>query len=299
MGEHPWLYVPDTRNPPHTWQVTNAICSHYINITLDAAHPNDPRCTHDGRTIDFLLISAGGNDIGFSDIILDCEYMPSTIPGQGCDRNNTVNNKLQSALDALPQKYENLQNDIQKRFKVSNILITEYPDATGNDEGSNCNGFPGALSGISGDEVAWAFANVIVPLNAHVKEAASKNHLDYIGGIASDFVKHGYCADGRWFRTFEESWNIQGTMLVTLHPNIGGQQAMAKRIVEHIVDHIKNGDLDKSNPISNMPTLELRLLILPMAICNYSHSVRTATSCTICGQTLTRGIGETMVNGRH
>jgi hypothetical protein len=208
---------------PQTWQLTRAICS-------IATSANDPTCLNNGRQVDILMISIGGNDIGFSNIIKAC------IQIFGCDTSNTIRNNLNSAFSSLPVLYDSLAADIKKRFRVSNILITEYPDPTHNSQGGYCSNI---LGGIGYAEVKWANQNVLTRLNQAVLDASKKNGWTYVSGIASRYGSHGYCAgDQRWFRTIEDSRNIQGPFCCpwkstgTMHPNMPGQMVIKDSLVK-------------------------------------------------------------------
>ena len=124
-----------------------------------------------GRTVDILLISAGGNDVGFSDIIRGC------IEINRCYEEPTIRNNLNSAFSSLPGLYDRLAADIKERFAVSNTLITEYPDPTHNSRGSFCSPTPEMVSQqdpfieVYEDEWKWTYENVLTRLNQEVKNA--------------------------------------------------------------------------------------------------------------------------------
>ena len=228
IGWYEGTEPPEDHNPvellkPQTWQIAQALCG--------SVNANDPTCL-DGRKIDILMISVGGNDIGFSGIIKSC------IEIFGCDTSNTIKNRLNSAFSSLPGKYDRLAEDIKKRFRVSHVLITEYPDPTHNRQGHYCNNI---LGGIGYNEVKWAHNNVLTRLNQEVKNAAQRNGWIYVDEIAQQFGTHGYCAGKeRWFRTLEDSRVIQGPFCCpqdstgTMHPNIPGQGVYKTKLVHKI-----------------------------------------------------------------
>src|ERR671918_1753777 len=78
---------------PQTWQVARDICR-------TATNTDDPTCLNDGRTIDYLLISVGGNDIGFSDIIAKC------VVDMDCYNNVALVSNTVSGLLSLPSLYD-------------------------------------------------------------------------------------------------------------------------------------------------------------------------------------------------
>jgi lysophospholipase L1-like esterase len=245
------------------------------DICRGGTYANDPTCLDNGRKVDFLIISGGGNDIGFSSIIKDC------IVDDDCHVNNAILNNLNSAFSLLPGKYDQLASDINRRFKVSNVFITEYPDPTHNENGNYCERI---LGGIGHNELQWASRSVLKRLNQAAQDAANRNGWTYIDNIASQFQTHGYCAgdDQRWFRTIEDSRVIQGPFCCpwestgTMHPNIPGHLVYKNRLLEEM----------RETPVP-MPLNRLSLTVNPSTII-----AKLPTSVTVYAQDL-----QTPVNG--
>lgn len=231
--------------PPQTWKVTEAICRHEVSLgsgLVDGFRGPGPTCKDDGRQIDFLLISEGGNDVQFSQVASDCHIylrcFASIYPTTA---------RLNSDLSRLPGRFDRLAEDIERRFEVSNILITQYHDPTHNRNGQFCNGLGFPLSGISQDEVSWIHRRLLTRLNQEVEAAAGRHAGDgwiFVGGIASQFLNHGYCAGNeRWVVTVQDSLSNQGTTpgfpwfwksTGTFHPNESGHDVFKNRLVEEM-----------------------------------------------------------------
>jgi hypothetical protein len=211
--------------PPQIWQVTNAICRVNTN-------QSDPVCLDNARKIDILLVSIGGNDIGFGDIVRLCFLSTFNPSAPSCADNLALRSAVDSNLDNLPSLYDKLAADIKKRFRVSNIYISEYPDATHNEQKEYCGGWP-----LDREESEWIYEDVLTRLNHEVYNAAKRHGWNYVAGIASQFYVHGYCAsdDQRWFNTVRDSRRIQGGIDGTMHPNGHGQTAYKLTILGNIL----------------------------------------------------------------
>jgi hypothetical protein len=183
------------------------------------------------RPIDALLVSIGGNDANFGDLVL------RAIRLKHCDRDAGTSRVLQEGLDGLAVRYAELAQGISS-LRVSKVFITEYPDIVRDESGIFCDHspkFPDLLNGINAAEAQWAAEKVVGPLNERVKAAADLHHWIYVDGIASEFRTHGYCADDqRWVRTFNDSFKLQADQSGTAHPNTEGHMAYAKRLVEEM-----------------------------------------------------------------
>ena len=165
-----------------------------------------------GRPIDALIISGGGNDIGFADLVTSC------ILHHDCSRDLNTLNKFSSGMDGLDARYLALSNRIAALPAVKKVFITEYPDVVHDERGKLCDRKPvnDPLGLISHDEATWASTVVISGLNQKIEKAANQFGWVFVTGISDKFKTHGYCArdtDGQinhWVRTYRESREIQG-----------------------------------------------------------------------------------------
>lgn len=238
--------------------------------------PDTPCTSH--RPIDALLISIGGNDLHFSNIVSDCEW-------NSCDKDGSLA-ALAVDLKALPQRLDLLKSTIDRRLLVRKAYFTEYPDPTHDAGGAgwNVNHLPGLLSGISGGEAMFLSTQLITPLNNALAAAAAPPRFNFVSGIATAFATHGYASDqcpftlierdarlvdpcgglsrtyNRWVRTFEDSRWIQGPFdspgvpSGTVHPNEDGHRAIANALLGAIVDPARPAFVHVSTAVRDTAT---------------------------------------------
>jgi len=201
------------------------------------------------RRVDDLMMSIGGNDIGFATVIADCFVAPR------CDQKPEAVSRYNAAREDLPNLLGTIKDRVAQKLNVASTYLTEYPDSTRDGNGTVCEnilaGFgTTATWGIDKHELGWASNHLLATLNATLGDFAGRTPgWRLIGGIAEDSRAHGYCASGaqRWTRTFEESCDMQGPKLAvpvgscwipdvkgTLHPNEKAHAAIADRIVESL-----------------------------------------------------------------
>jgi hypothetical protein len=208
------------------------------------------------RPVDALLISAGGNDMGFVPVIKlcalywECEtdvWVSSQYGGL-----KYLKDRVTDDVNELPAKYAALAADIETYIPFSpngHVYITQYPDSTRDSSGGYCNemvtdlipwwisvGATGsALFGgaytipllphrIDQDEATWAGGTVGPALNNKIAAAADVHDWILVDGIndstANLFATHGYCAADNWIRTATESMSIQGPWSSWFSPHI-------------------------------------------------------------------------------
>lgn len=210
--------------------------------------PGDP-------TIDVLLISIGGNDVGFSAAILACagrlEDMADRtmeefiridfLPRTDCPRQPGLTRLLEDRFRELPGLYETLRREIRRRLKVAAVYITEYPVDLF-DSGPGC----GSLELVTAAEGRW-LASQGRRLNQIIHDSwrpvwtlvgmdlwRRDRRWDVISGIASAFEGHGYCAAASYYGRLGESIGKQLDYLGLLHPNAEGHRVYRDAILRRL-----------------------------------------------------------------
>lgn len=195
----------------------------------------------DGRKIDALLISIGGNDLNFATLVT------RAIAYKHAQERDRTKELFMRGLESLPEGFAELRDSIGKIFPTPKVFITEYPDLVRDAEGKYCDKAPekDLLERITADEAEWASDTVINNLNCEVRRAAETHQWVYVGGIETSFLRHGYCAgEQAWVNTFVKADEIQGTSRCretgfsdciispgSVHPNEAGHRCFATRIL--------------------------------------------------------------------
>jgi lysophospholipase L1-like esterase len=186
-----------------------------------------------GRRIDWLLLSVGGNDIGFARIVrglVDADRLADpvcygtdlenifaaaqdgdwsrgsalrfSLPwGVGCRSTRTSGGPMLPGLAGLPSELDRLADAVETTLDPAAVFLMEYPDPTGSGSGdSGCEEIVGDVTPpfgfheISRSEQELGLARVVEPLNRALAEAARRHGWNIVGGVASAFAAgHGYC----------------------------------------------------------------------------------------------------------
>jgi lysophospholipase L1-like esterase len=193
------------------------------------------------REIDALLISAGGNDIGFSFtlgslIALDPLLVVNPIYGNLLA--NLVDD-VASQIDGLPRLFDDLVAAIAE-LDVAAVYLTAYPDLSQASVGGkvlSCEAIGGDLVfglEIDRDELDLVREEMLAPLNDALLSIAQDNGWVFVDSHVAEFAAHGYCGSDpyeqgsyegspypnlvtvrdlpgvRWFRQSDDSLAIQG-----------------------------------------------------------------------------------------
>jgi lysophospholipase L1-like esterase len=225
------------------------------------------------RKVDFLLISVGGNDAGFTNAIsayLIREPIAGGLLGPSLteieqairsgdwtggpftDVGSVVAEMFDGRTDlrnvrgvgGLTAGYAHLARQFQSYgIEASRVFILQYPDPLVPIRGNPGEVCPepilravsniGRQLEIGRAEQQHARSNLIGPINQRIASMAASSGWNL---IAAEDVMYGHaiCQDDRMIRRFNESYRIQGDEKGALHPNYKGYEAIAKRAFESI-----------------------------------------------------------------
>jgi hypothetical protein len=149
-----------------------------------------------------VTITIGGNDAGFSNVIINCALYYFTCGSSINEANSFIANKLGPLLDTT-------YNDIRARATVAHVVVLGYPHLF-TDEGATCN----ANFLTSSNEKKLNETGD--KLDAKIKERASAHGFTFVDP-RSAFKPHEVCSSEEWLNgqsnPLEESY----------HPNVKGQ----------------------------------------------------------------------------
>lgn len=174
------------------------------------------------QSIDVLLISIGGNDIGFASGLRGLALGTKSV--------DSLTEDVIEKIEGLEEKYDQVAQKVDE-LDAEHVFITEYPIAhfDSKDDGTVGKGC-GTFIQVS-RYMAEEIKRLGKRLNQAVEAAATKHGWTLVDGITEDFTGHGYCrSNERYFVTFSESNKNQGNIKGTMHPNAKGQRVYGDRI---------------------------------------------------------------------
>jgi lysophospholipase L1-like esterase len=208
--------------------------------------------TADGRRIDALIISIGGNDAGFASVLEGLVFPGFSVIGVVADddieRAATTQRLNEFLAGELPDRYDALRDRVEQlreRIGLREVYWTGYPTGlfdTGGDlrraeqPGFDaCGLFTGPGLSIDSDDND-VIRDAGQALNAVIRRKAREFGWNFVP-LADDFRGHGYCEsdDQRYWVQAEESCRRQGDFLGTMHPNARGHEAYGNRLYQAIL----------------------------------------------------------------
>jgi lysophospholipase L1-like esterase len=187
------------------------------------------------NTIDLLLLSIGGNDVGFSDFLKEATISKIDL--------NDVDGYLRR-IRSLKDSYYALNSFIKDRLKIKDILIAEYPTQLFSNNQKNpllqtnqfaCELFQNVTGFLTiGQEDVQNLNTIGEALQQTRIEVANELGWIYAGGIADKFKNHGYCStpEETYWITASYSCTNQGDTRGTMHPNQKGHSLIKNAVIE-------------------------------------------------------------------
>ena len=193
------------------------------------------------RPIDTMIMSIGGNDMGFAQVLRDL------VTNENLGFLNEYEQNITDILEGALAKVETLDQvgypalaAALQPFTIRNTILTEYPDISRDSNGNYGDGLIGDVQpplAIDRHEITRAMTEVMPHLVETMVRACRKFGWTYGGGLAEQYRTHGY---GDWLRTATDSTIMQGplgnvnfvTVLDkqntsgTMHPIGGGLEAL-------------------------------------------------------------------------
>jgi lysophospholipase L1-like esterase len=156
-----------------------------------------------------VTITIGGNDAGFSNVIINCALYYFTCGGAISEANSFIANKLGPLLDTT-------YNDIRARATTAHVVVLGYPHLF-TKEGATCNvNFLTSSNEKKLNETGDK-------LDAKIKERAEAHAFTFVDPRKA-FEPHEVCASEEWLNgqsnPLEESY----------HPNVKGQKEFTTEV---------------------------------------------------------------------
>ena len=212
----------------------------------------------DHDQVNLLIMSIGGNDVGFGDVVINYFMMPQNMQEANLSSDGEVLADIQNSLNTLGTNYDNLDQEIVSDLGdiKPRVGICTYPDPTNGPKG-RC-GFPDNPFSLASlkyidpayldpkeswcllesdmwnqpqSEYEFLSNQFIRPLNNRIREKAGELNWNIIE-VEDRMGENGLCnCTEPYINTLLASMAIQGHVWGVAHPNRAGYDAIYKEPV--------------------------------------------------------------------
>ncbi len=198
-----------------------------------------------GRPPDFVLMTGGGNDVGFADVVIEC-ITPGDCPG--AEATDLVNSRI-DMLGGDNGSYARVAGRLKEmKIPPERVLLMMYPDPLVGRKRKGSGWGPtevqaGCYLPAGSKMWAWASQNVVVPLQDVQRDSAAALGWRLVENHLSEFSKHSYCprdsfrgGDSWWVGILSQIVKQWG--LGAFHPNRRGHRELARAAIGELADAI-------------------------------------------------------------
>jgi lysophospholipase L1-like esterase len=212
-----------------TVSFTDASCAGATTAEMTAQQPvaggvNPPEVNALSAGTTLVTLGVGGNDIGFTSIIITCSGLSYSRPnGSPCENFYTVGgtDRLAEMISATGPKVAAVLAAIHQRAPQARVLLVGYPDILPA-AGQGC--WPAAP--IARGDVLY-LRGVELELNAMLAAEAAANNATYVDTYGGS-IGHDFCQPTgvKWVEGL-----VPTSPAAPVHPNALGEQAMAQQVL--------------------------------------------------------------------
>ncbi|MEA2462043.1 MAG: hypothetical protein QOH90_2220 [Actinomycetota bacterium] len=177
-----------------------------------------------GEKYDDIILSIGGNDIGFAPIVKACATFNNCALKRSGNPQATLHEQTEGKLANIPTLYRRVAGclsevaqpcQLQSGASVPNlgaepssVFVTEYPDSTTNDNGATCLSFLPLGTGVTWNESLWV-GSVVLNGTAGTTYDFSKTDLNghAIGEDVTLQVTSDGLDSGMYSSAHDSGWN--------------------------------------------------------------------------------------------
>ncbi len=203
-----------------------------------------------GLKADAVVMSIGGNDLGFGAVIADC-LTPFSDCGQSESKARIAFDK---GLEALPGRYQALADRlVAENIPRSNVFLTSHPNPLRSSADQLCAGGDFApdllLMNLSAANAAFG-STVHAEVNKQVADAVSTHGWRGIVSMLGTEVGHGMCTAEPWYNTRNAALVTQGEDL----PGDNGLLNLASVVNTFVKVELSAGMFESKTVIRNTVT---------------------------------------------
>lgn len=184
---------------------------------------NPPQLDALNRQTKVVTFGIGGNDIGFTDIVINCGTSLPTDPGCKGDYVHDGRDQLSEAIASTAPRIDRVLKEIKKRAPRAKVFLVGYPTVLP-ETGSGC--YP--VVPVLPADVPYLRAKV-KELNAMLRTRATAAGATYVD-IAPVSVGHDFCQPlAKWVEGL-----VPTTTAAPVHPNAAGMAGWAPTVATAI-----------------------------------------------------------------
>ncbi|RZU46072.1 GDSL-like lipase/acylhydrolase family protein [Streptomyces sp. BK022] len=193
-----------------------------------------PQSVAVGPDTDVITVGAGGNTLGFADLLTKCQQLGGESGDEGTPCKDALAAGIPARLKKVRQDYDQMLTVLHERASKAKILAVGYPTIVPSDVSKCGYGDLTKFGTITPGDLTWLREDVLEPLNKAIGDSTGTQDVaDFVDLYASS-RNHSVCDDAKWV----EGIVTLPDQLSFVHPNALGHRNAADHVEEAMLNAI-------------------------------------------------------------
>ncbi|MFD9238455.1 SGNH/GDSL hydrolase family protein [[Kitasatospora] papulosa] len=195
-----------------------------------------PQSSAVSATTNVITVGAGGNTLGFADILMKCLELGQSNEGKGTPCKDDLGAGIPARLAKVSSDYDKMLTVLHERGPKAKILAVGYPTVIPNDTAKCTRNNWQQFGSITSGDLAWLRTDVLEPFNQAIEKSAGSHDATSYVNLYDSSANHSVCDTSNWVVGVLSS-NLEPALV---HPNAAGHRNAA--------DHVTNAVLSSLDP---------------------------------------------------
>ncbi|MGW0916954.1 SGNH/GDSL hydrolase family protein [Streptomyces sp. NPDC002784] len=188
--------------------------------------PVPPQSEAVGPGTDVITVGAGGNSLGFGDILRTCLELGAGSGGEGTPCKDALADDITSRLSKVSQDYDDMLDALHERAPRAKILAVGYPTIVPKDTSKCRYNDLEQFATITQGDLDWLRRDLLEPLNRTIEKSADAQEAASFVDLYDSSQNHSVCDADKW---------VEGLLLLPdqvtfVHPNALGHKNAAEHV---------------------------------------------------------------------
>lgn len=181
-----------------------------------------------GPGTDVITVGAGGNTLGFADLLAKCPQLGGESEGKGTPCKDALGAGIPDRLKTVRQDYDRMLTVLHERAPHAKILAVGYPTVIPGDASKCSFGDLTQFGTITQGDLDWLREDVLEPLNKAIANSTGTQEAADFVDLYTPSRNHSVCDDSKWV----EGFVTLPDQLSFVHPNALGHRNAADHVEE-------------------------------------------------------------------
>ncbi|MFG2476212.1 SGNH/GDSL hydrolase family protein [Streptomyces fagopyri] len=183
---------------------------------------------------DVITVGAGGNTLGFADILFKCLQLGGSSGGAGTPCKDELAAGMPGRLAKVSTEYGQMLAKLHERAANAKILAVGYPTLIPQDTSKCSYNNQHQFLSITRGDLDWLRKDVLEPLNKAIEKSADAHSSTTFIDLYESSRNHSVCDTGKWAEGIFDSDN----RMALVHPNARGHRNAADHVTSAILNTI-------------------------------------------------------------